>query len=273
MVHGFHARWIAVYNRASEPTFVVGEYDWGQQGGQRGWIWHTATTPNDLRSASNVFDFTTMFALKANKGNYREWGNHGLGLMGDGTDGLPWRNRAVTFLENHDTGYRTNEDGSPQANHHHDSFQNNWEVEQAYAYILTHPGIPCVYWKHYFDWGTVLKTKIRALINARKVADIHSGVEFHSQNNAHHNGVYAARVEGRAYPLYVRIGGDDDKWNPSHSGYTPYRTYAQGAGWKVWIGLPEDSALKQAAFPQSFEVPGPPVIPEPGEVSDAMISY
>ena len=60
--------------------------------------------------------------------------------MGDTTDGVPWKQRAVTFVENHDTGYRTNEDGSPQQGHSFDSFQNNWEVEQAYAYILTHPG-------------------------------------------------------------------------------------------------------------------------------------
>jgi alpha-amylase len=33
-------------------------------------------------------------------------------------------------------------------NHSSDTLQNNWEVEQGYAYLLTHPGVPCVYWKH-----------------------------------------------------------------------------------------------------------------------------
>ena len=94
--------------------------------------------------------------------------------MGDTTDGQPWKQRAVTFLENHDTGYRTNPDGTPEKDHKFDSFQNTWEVEQAYAYILTHPGVPCVYWKHYFDWGQDLQNKIRALVNARKVAGVHS---------------------------------------------------------------------------------------------------
>jgi alpha-amylase len=28
MVHGYHAKWIAVYNRRTQPTFSVGEYDW-----------------------------------------------------------------------------------------------------------------------------------------------------------------------------------------------------------------------------------------------------
>jgi alpha-amylase len=113
MVHGFHARWIAVYNRATQPTFSVGEYDWGAHDDQRGWIWHTATNFGDLTTACNVFDFSTFFTLKHNKGNYTAWyGNgSGIGMVGDITDGHRWRDRAVTFLENHDTGYRTNEDG------------------------------------------------------------------------------------------------------------------------------------------------------------------
>ena len=186
MVHGFHARWVALYNRRTTPTFSVGEYDWDKQGEQRGWVWHTATTPGDLRTASSVFDFTTQFTLKDNKDRYLVWYGfgHGVGLIGDTTDGQPWKQRAVTFLENHDTGYRTNADGTPQKNHKFDSFQNTWEVEQAYAYILTHPGVPCVYWKHYFDWGPDLRNKIRALVNARKVAGVHSGSELQMQDNA-----------------------------------------------------------------------------------------
>ena len=99
--------------------------------------------------------------------------------MGDTTDGQPWKQRAVTFLENHDTGYRTNADGTPQKDHKFDSFPNTWEVEQAYAYILTHPGVPCVYWKHYFDWGQDLAaTRSARSINARKVAGVHAGSEL-----------------------------------------------------------------------------------------------
>jgi hypothetical protein len=103
-------------------------------------------------------------------------------------------------------GYRTNPDGTPEKDHKFDSFQNTWEVEQAYAYILTHPGVPCVYWKHYFDWGQDLQNKIRALVNARKVAGVHSGSEIVLQDNARSRGVYAARVLGRAGDLFVRVG-------------------------------------------------------------------
>ena len=257
MVHGYHARWVALYNKRSQPTFSVGEYDWDKHADQRGWIWHSATTPGELRTASNVFDFSTYFTLKDNKGRYAVWygfGN-GLGMMGDNTDGHPWKQRSVTFLENHDTGYRTNDDGTPQDDHKSDSFQNNWEVEQAYAYILTHPGIPCVYWKHYFDWGGDLRNKIKVLINARKVAGVNSGSELQLQENARQKGVYAACVRGRNGDLLVRVGGADEDWQPHHSGFTGYREYARGAGWKVWVKLPNNPEFQQAPLKPPFEVP------------------
>ena len=262
MVHGFNARWLAVYNRETQPTFSVGEYDWGAHAIQRGWIWNTATAPaavgaDHLKTSSSVFDFTTQFALKDNKGNPRAlygYGN-GIGMVGDNTDNLPWKQRAVTFLENHDTGYRTEEDGTPQKDHKFDSFTNSWEIEQAYAYILTHPGVPCVYWKHYFDWGDELRNKIKALINARKVAGVNSGSKINPQNNAMAAGVYAAMIEGTNGSLYVRIGGNDDNWEPAHSGYANFRDYAHGAGWKVWVGFPDNREFQQAPIRSPMPVP------------------
>lgn len=257
MVHGYHARWVAFYNRYTHPTFSVGEYDWDKHAAQRGWIWHSATLTDDLATASSVFDFSTFFTLKDNKGDYTAWygfGN-GIGLVGDTTDNIPWKNRAVTFLENHDTGYRTHEDGTPQQHHEHDTFLNDWQVEQGYAHILTHPGVPVVYWKHYFDWGLHLHTRIKALINARKVAGVHAGSVVHTQSNARTKGVYAARVVGRHGDLYVRIGGSDADWQPQHSDYKDYREYAAGTGWKVWVGLPGNPALRSAALKNRLPIP------------------
>jgi alpha-amylase len=257
MVHGYNAKWIAVYNRATVPTFSVGEYDWGAHAEQRGWVWNTATVPGDLRSSSSVFDFSTFFVLKDNKANYNAWYGfgQGIGMVADNTDGLPWKNRAVTFIENHDTGYRTNENGTPQLHHEFDNFANGWEVEQAYAQVLTHPGVPTVYWKHYFDWGGDLRDKIRALINARKVAGVHAGSNVYLQDNARLLNIYAARVVGRNGDLYVRIGGDDSLWQPSASGYSNYREYAQGTGWKVWVGLPGNPELQQAPLRAALPAP------------------
>ena len=43
MVHGYHARWLATYNRATRPTFSVGEYDWDKRAAQR--LRMTSTLP------------------------------------------------------------------------------------------------------------------------------------------------------------------------------------------------------------------------------------
>lgn len=257
MVHGYHAKWIAAYNRASQPTFSVGEYDWDKHAAQRGWTWYTATHPGDLKTSSDVFDFSTFFTLKDHKGDYTAWYGfgQGVGMVGDTTDGLPWKNRAVTFLENHDTGYRTNEDGTAEEHHEHDSFLNDWQVEQGYAYLLTHPGVPTVYWKHYFDWAPGLREKIKALINARKVAGVHAGSNLYTQNNALARGVYAARVVGHRGDLYVRIGGSDAEWQPYYSDYHDYREYASGTGWKVWLGLPGNPEVQQAPLKGPLPIP------------------
>lgn len=257
MVHGYHAKWIALYNRVTHPTFSVGEYDWAAHSEQRGWIWHSATTTDDLTTSSNVFDFTTFFTLKDNKGNYAAlYGvGNGIGMVGDNTDGHPWKNRAVTFLKNHDTGYRTNEDGTPQQGHESEDFHNDWQAEQGYAYILTHPGVPTVFWKHYFDWGNDLKSKITALINARKVAGVHAGSVLHTQHNARKKGVYAALVKGKHGDLYVRIGGSDEDWQPFYSNYHDYQEYAHGSGWKVWVKIADNPQVQQAPVKDALPVP------------------
>ncbi len=205
-----------------------------------------------------MFDFTTVFTLEQIRdGRYHAlygFGN-GIGMVGDTTDGLPWKNRAVTFVQNHDLGYRTKEDGTPEKNHESDTFANNWQVEQAYAHVLTHPGVPTVFWKHYFDWGMDLRNKIRALVNARKVAGVHAGSAVDLQDNARASGVYAARVVGRNGALYVRIGGSDAQWEPSRSSYSGYREYAQGAGWKVWVGLPGNPPFREAPLKPALPIP------------------
>lgn len=269
MVHGYGARWIACYNAATNPSFSVGEYDWGAHAEQRGWIWHTSRRPDlrgaaHLASASSVFDFSSFFSLKralsdGQPASLRGHG-HGIGLVGDHTDGLPWRSRAVTFVENHDTGYRTNEDGSPQAGHRYDSFARGAAVEQAYAHLLSHPGVPTVYWKHYFDWGADLQATIRTLIRARKRAGIHAGSPVYPQDNASAAGVYAARIDGNRGRLYVRIGGSDASWQPGASGYGGVREVARGEGWAVWLALPGNPPLQLGAPLQRTPLPVPPVL-------------
>ena len=41
---------------------------------------------------------------------------------------------------------------------------------QGYAYIISHPGMPCILWEHAFDWG--LYDALKALIEARRKAGV-----------------------------------------------------------------------------------------------------
>jgi alpha-amylase len=97
------------------------------------------------------------------------------------------------------------------------------KVEQGYAYILTHPGTPCVYWPHYFDWGNDLQSKIKTLISLRKEKGITSTSPVSIQ--VADSSKYAAIINSS---LAVKIGPGD--WNPG-SGWT---LRASGNEWAVW---------------------------------------
>jgi alpha-amylase len=92
-----------------------------------------------------------------------------------------------------------------------------------YAYILTHPGTPTVFWDHYFDWGDDLKNQIKSLLKARDDAGIHSRSKL--EIVAATDSLYAAHVGDR---LAVKLGGD---WSPSGGGW---EAVASGDGWCVW---------------------------------------
>ncbi|KAF9621469.1 hypothetical protein IFM89_021773 [Coptis chinensis] len=110
---------------------------------------------------STAFDFTTKGILQeAVKGElWRLCDPQGKppGLMGW------WPSRAVTFIDNHDTG----------------STQGHWpfpssHIMEGYAYILTHPGIPTVFYDHFYDWGETIHDQIVKLIDIRRSHGIHS---------------------------------------------------------------------------------------------------
>src|SRR5260370_4003945 len=77
-----------------------------------------------------------------------------------------WPAMSVTFIEDHDTD---------KDHPFPDEFGNGDQVLQGYAYLLTHPGIPCVFWPHFFDYGQNVATKIQALLRIRKSKGIHRG--------------------------------------------------------------------------------------------------
>ncbi|MCO5612271.1 hypothetical protein L7F22_066536 [Adiantum nelumboides] len=157
---GFAGWYVGLYVEKTEPEFAVGEVwttlNYGEEGLQHNQDSHRQELVNWVHATGNratAFDFTIKGILQeAVNGQYwrlKDCNNKPPGMIGF------WAEKAVTFIENHDTG----------------STQQHWpfpadKVMQGYAYILTHPGIPCIFFDHFYDWG--LKDEITNLINIRK---------------------------------------------------------------------------------------------------------
>ena len=163
LVKGFHGRFIGEYNDDSAPEFSVGECFDGDRQKVTNWIDATG-------GRSTAFDFPMRFAL------YEALTREDYGVLRSHSGGRPvaggvigyWPSRAVTFLDNHDTEYRRDgKHGSESCGTDHFPGRT---VEQGYAYVLTHPGIPCVFWSHFFDWGHATRHTIETLICIRKAA-------------------------------------------------------------------------------------------------------
>lgn len=214
-VQGFAPSFINMYNNASNPAFSVGELwpdlDVNNPDPNRQAIvdWIDATG-----GASKAFDFTTKGILQvAVNGEYHRLDNGGElpGLIGW------WPAQSVTFVDNHDTG----------------STQNYWpfpgnKVMQGYAYILTHPGTPTVFWDHLFDWG--LYDEIKDLIWIRKKNELtdESDVEIAFADG----GGYGAYIDGK---VAMKIG--PSFWSPpSGEGWS---LKASGEDYAVWDKLPD----------------------------------
>lgn len=221
-VKGFTPSYIAEYNDHTNPHFSVGEL-WPDITGDyfasgNGVNYHRQALMNWIDGTggkSTAFDFTTkwqlMLALERNEyWRMRDPQGNPIGAIGW------WPERSVTFVDNHDTG------PSPGGGQDHWPFPSN-KIEQGYAYILTHPGIPTVYWPHYFDWGNSLKNKIRSLIAIRKQQGITSGSSINIA--AADGSKYAAIINGNTA---VKIGWGS--WSPG-SGWS---VADSGNDWAVW---------------------------------------
>jgi alpha-amylase len=216
---GYAGTYNKIYNDGTSPVFAVAEvwpssFSAGDNSNRQAicnWI-------DSTQGSSSAFDFTTKGLLQQaiEQSNYsimKDSNGKPAGLIGW------WPQKAVTFVDNHDTGPSTGGDGG----------QNLWpfpsgEVMQGYAYILTHPGIPCVYWPHYFDWGSQMQSEIKALIQYRKSHNITytSNVQILAADNSR----YAAQIDNSTL---VKIG--PGSWQPPDSSW---KLTLSGQNYAVW---------------------------------------
>lgn len=129
-----------------------------------------------------------------------------------------WSSRAITFLENHDTGSTLQHWPFPWQN-----------VAEGYAYLLTHPGTPCVFWDHYY-YDDALKKHIQKLVGIRKRFQLNYKSEVAVKKA--YNDVYAAVVDKK---VAVKIG--PGHWSPNDSkdaGVMEWKLLHSGHNFAVW---------------------------------------
>ncbi len=126
----YYDSWIVQSIQEWQKCFGVVEYWDGGKDAIKAYL-------DSMRWSCSAFDFPLFYALREMCDNAcfdmrRLWGS---GLNGD----VPMN--AVTFCDNHDT-----DRSQPIVN----------DKLLAYAYILTHEGAPCIFWKDYYTYGLAL---------------------------------------------------------------------------------------------------------------------
>jgi len=210
---GFHVSHINDYVSAAKPYISVMEY-WNGNAG-------TLKTRIDQAGKNTMtFDFA-LFHNSIQQGiassSYSKLANGG--LRGQG-----YQKYAVTFVDNHDTFNRS--DNADCGNKKDGSSINDKElIMQSNAYILSMPGIPCVFYPHWYKY----KSDIKAMIAARRNAGIHSESAVSETSG---NGYYEATVTGKYGAVILYLGSSASKSAPS--GYkqavkgTKYAMYYTG---------------------------------------------
>mmetsp|Transcript_14347 Transcript_14347/g.38439 ORF Transcript_14347/g.38439 Transcript_14347/m.38439 type:complete len:543 (+) Transcript_14347:41-1669(+) len=236
---GFHGRFVGDYIKETKPAFAVGEFWDGleydgdymrpNQDAHRSRIAHWV---DQAHKEPKAFDFTTKGQLMQACRTGEFWRLKDGNGKPSGFNGM-WPRKAVTFIDNHDTGG----DGK-------DGGQGHWpfpadKVMQGYAYILTHPGMPTVFFNHVFNWK--LHEQLKTLIAIRKEMEINVKpvVKIEKADNT----MYIARVqreEDSAKQLYVKLG--HGTWAPSSE--RGWELRASGNGYAVWTrdGIPKPKA-------------------------------
>ena len=209
---GYHTSHINDYVSNAKPYFSVMEYWKGDANELKARI-------DDANKNTLAFDFANMYTafrdgIAAN--NYSKLTNSGL-------RGVGYSKYACTFIDNHDTFQRGSSGVTDICGKGDGSSINNSSVMlQCNAYMLSLPGVPCVFWPHWVRY----KSEIKKMINARRMAGIHN--ESTMTENAG-SGFYEATVQGKYGSVVLYLGSSATKAAPA--GYTEG---AKGSGYAMY---------------------------------------
>ena len=221
MVKGYSAKYTGIYNTSANPTYSVGECWDGNKAVVTNWINGTKV---DGKIQSAAFDFPMKYKINSAFGS-GNWSSLKEQML---SNDQSFARYSVTFVDNHDT-YR-------------ESTKLNANVCAANAYILTMPGTPCLFLKHWqSNKGTLMK-----LIETRKAAGITNQSEILSANTSG-NG-FVLSVKGANGTLLLLLGTVD---NASTDGY---QLAVEGKKFKLYASTGVDLS-KVTAITQGDESP------------------
>ncbi len=218
LVKGYHPRFVGMYNDATGPVFSVAEYAEAEPLPLVDWINRTwgkddiDGSPDRTGGKSCAFDFATREYLRK---AFREENYAVLKSVDGRCPGLigHWPATAVTYMDNHDT----------EPANHNDPYPSE-RIAAGYAYLLTHPGKPCVFWAHLFDWDEALQQTILELIRLRRAAGLHA--ESGANILQAQGDLYAAIIDDK---IAVKLG--PGLWQPDGNGWT---NVFSGDGFVIW---------------------------------------
>ena len=189
---GYHVSHINDYVSEAKPYFSVMEY----------WDGNASTLKQRVDQAGKntlALDFAAYYSALQNgiaKNNYS--GCKNAGLRGQG-----YSKYAVLFADNHDMFNRNGSNDPVDVGGSKDgktTLANRDLMLQCNAYILSMPGVPCVFWPHWYKY----KSEIKAMISARKAAGIHS--ESTMESETYGSGWYKATIVGKAGKVILYLG-------------------------------------------------------------------
>lgn len=234
------------YNNASHPEFAVMEC-WK---GNNEIKWHIDEGRKDIAA----FDFQNkyyVFNEGIAQGNFERCGVNGKMDWGDavGLIQTGYQRNAVTFIDNHDTFLRNDQEFGGYGKSLTAGMKTR--LLQANAWLLSMPGVPCVLYTHWVKY----QKEIDAMINARRVAGVHSESEVKEEEVS--GSGYKATVVGLNGYLIITLGDKtiqeatgDNKWLADNH----YEKMASGTGYALWVTRNHDVAPRIIATPEcSFE--------------------
>ena len=213
---GFNNWHMDNYNKASEPYIAFMEY----------WSGNDEIIGGIEQANRNVMalDFQTKYSAFNGIAGFDYSKCKGSGLLGRG-----YSKYAITFVDSHDWFLRDNgQEFGGNGNSMKPELKDR--LMQANAFLLSMPGVPCVFYPHWAKY----KEDLKPMINARHLAGVHSESAV-SEEEAEQGG-YKAKIQGKNGSLILCLG------NKAGATYAGYQKVAYGNGYAIWVQATGDVA-------------------------------